>query len=931
MLDGYRSPQLMREQSKGSFLDRISEAAWRHANETAIEFGSHGVSYAELDRRSNAVAAAIAAMSLSHNSLIALMMRRSDEMLVGALGILKAGHAYIPIDPAFPEDRVAYMISHSDAQAIVVDAASAAPHGPGVYRTYSELEQEGRGLPLPVVVRNDDDLAYVIYTSGSTGTPKGVMVPVSSVCNFLDSMAVAPGLSQQDVLLAVTTFSFDIAVLELFLPLTVGARAVIADETCVDDGAKLADLMSQCNATVMQATPATWRMLLASDWQGKKDLKVLCGGEAAPPELMAELCACTAEVWNMYGPTETTIWSSCYRVPAGAQQIYLGPPIASTQLYVVDENGSEVGTSEPGELYIGGEGLATGYLKDETQTRERFVKAPQLCSDGLLYRTGDLVSRDAEGNIAFIGRLDNQVKIRGYRIELGEIESALRAHPDVAQAAVITANIDGDKCLVAYITSESGEPPALASLRTVVDSKLPYYMMPQYFVALPELPLTPNRKIDRKALPGIDDVVPISDAEFVAASTDVEKAIRDIWCDVLHLEDVGIHSDFFHIGGHSLTATRVWSRLKSRLGINLSLKTVFEISTISGLAKEVAEVRETDAADTGIPVISRMKRPEMSVAQQRFWYIDQLAGDLPLYNLCASFRFKGNLDQGALNNALNAIIARHEILRTQLVWEEGRPLQAIKPALKYALESDDLSALGEKEAYDELMAKMQTRIKRKVLLDQTPAFDACLYRLSSDDHVLFFMPHHVIWDGWSFDVFLSELKAFYEEEIGQKEADLPELPIQYADFAEWHRKQVEDETFSSQLEYWEEVLGNELPLLNLPTDYARPQQFGFEGRTKYVKFGAPVIVAVGELARQNRTTVNVVVLALYYGLLHRYTGQDDIIIGSPIQGRLAEETENLIGLFVNTVPIRVSLAGNPTINELVCRVRDTALEAYQKQ
>lgn len=914
------------------FVASILNAMSQYSSDTATRCQGIRVSYRELDVRSAAVAAAIAEKDLPRNCPIGVMMDRSNELLVVLLGVLRAGHAFVPVDPQFPIQRTRYMVEHSGVPLVICDPGLRNRVSGAESETVHELELNGEGCKPADNFANGDDLAYVIYTSGSTGTPKGVMISRAAVSNFLSSMSVTPGIEKQDVLLAVTTVSFDIAYLELFLPLTVGAVVEIASRRAALDGVELGSLIDSCAATVMQATPATWQMLFAAGWSGNRKLKVLCGGEAAPTELFELLYESTASVWNMYGPTETTIWSSCYEVSDTSKPILLGPPIQNTEFHVLDEDDREVAPGGEGELHIGGSGLADGYYRDDVLSNERFVELPHVCSDARLYKTGDLVRLIDRERISFVGRNDNQVKIRGFRIELGEIEFAIAAHAAVEQVAARVVNSEvGEKTLAAYFTVSGGSTPSLGELRDCVLLRLPAYMVPQRFLLLEQMPLTPNRKIDRKALDGILPLATIADGPLVAPRNEAEHEIHDIWCEMLGVDRVGVDQDFFQIGGHSLTATRMWARLKSRLAIDIPLKTVFELTTISALAERISTLNETKSSQNQIPVISRLRAPVMSVTQQRFWYIDQLTKESPLFNLCAAFRLAGPLLRPSMQSAFEQLIARHEILRTTLSWDADHPLQIIQPALNFELETEDLSDDPPDKSFERLMTSVNVRIKRKVLLDTAPAFDTCLYILGEHDHVLFFMPHHVIWDGWSFDIFLAELKSLYEADVAGETAALPELPIHYADYSDWHRKRVEGTALDSQLQYWRTVLDNDLPILDMPTDFPRPTQFNFDGATEYIEFDSDVVAGIADLAGQNSTTVNVVVLALYFGLLHRYTGQDDIIVGSPIQGRLSEETENLIGLFVNTLPIRGDLSGDPNIVELVCRVRDAALEAYQNQ
>ena len=910
-----------------SFLERIAHVSQADPDRIAVRFGPRTLTYGELAAKTDRIAAALVERGIAAGSLLGVSMHRSDDMLCAVLGVLKAGCAYVPVDPAFPQDRRTYILETSRCAAVIADADVSVEHA-AVLDLPSLL---GGTSSRPAPAAEAESLAYVIFTSGSTGRPKGVMVPHRAVDNFLESMAERPGMTRDDVLLAVTTLSFDISVLELFLPLTVGARVVIAAEEDCANGERLMELMREHRVTVMQATPSTWRMLFEAGWTGNRDLKVLCGGEAATRDLVDKLAQCTASLWNMYGPTETTVWSSCGRLSAGDGPISLGTAIANTELYVLDERNEPVPEGGEGELYIGGLGVTQGYFGRPDLTAERYIDFPRF--GGILYRTGDIVRRLENGELEYRHRADSQVKLRGYRIELGEIESVLNEQPEVIQAAVAIKKLDQEDCLAAYVV---GEPAGLepAQLRARLAERLPEYMLPQVFVRLDALPLTPNKKVDRKALPDPQATSRLGGPPPGAAAAQMsgtEQAVAEIWCSVIGLAAVGPEDDFYSIGGHSLLATRIWARVKSHFSIELPLKDVFTARTVRALAQRVDAGKSQDTAHVSIPVTSRMSAPLMSLAQQRFWYIDQITPQRTLFNLCAAWRLRGAFSVEALRQAFQGMIARHEILRTALVWDDEVPKQVIRPALRYELPEEDLSALAADEREPELMRRIHSRIEQEMQLDRDPLFDAMLYRLGPDEQVLFFMPHHVIWDGWSFDIFLAELKELYEAHIESRAPRLPELPIQYADYAVWHRDRLESAALAEQRAYWTAKLSGELPTLDLRTDRPRPMQFSNRGDTQHIRFDRAVVSALQSLAVECHTTINVVTLAIYFALLKRYTGQDDIIVGSPIQGRLTEETENLIGLFVNTLPIRVDLSGNPSFKELVGRVRVAALDAYEHQ
>jgi amino acid adenylation domain-containing protein len=560
-------------------------------NAIAVMCEGQQLTYKELNRRANHLAHYLQTLGVGPEVLVGICVERSLEMLVGLLGILKAGGVYVPLDPAYPLERLAFMLEDSQAAVLVTQQrlmAGLRNHGAQVVYLDTDWEAiatQQEENPVSRVMANT--LAYVIYTSGSTGKPKGVQITHGSVVNFLQAMRQQPGLTDKDILLAVTTLSFDIAALELFLPLTVGARLVVASRAVVLDGAQLAAQLTATGATVMQATPTTWRLLIESGWPGSPHMKILCGGEALSRDLadrLLERCAC---LWNLYGPTETTIWSAAHQVRTGEDPVPIGRPIAMTQFYVLDAHLQPVPVGIPGELYIGGLGLARGYLHRPELTAEKFVRHTfHDASDTRLYKTGDLVRYRADGTLEFLGRIDNQVKMRGFRIELGEIESLLAYHPAIRQS-VVTVWEDGpaEKRLVAYMVTAPGSAPSVNELRALLTQTLPDYMVPSTFVFLDALPLTPNAKVDRRALPPPPLNRPQLDTAFVAPTTEVEQQIAAIWRDVLSIDQVGMRDNFFDLGGHSLLAVQVHTKLRALFGRDLPLVDLFRHPTVGALAR----------------------------------------------------------------------------------------------------------------------------------------------------------------------------------------------------------------------------------------------------------------------------------------------------------------------------------------------------------
>jgi amino acid adenylation domain-containing protein len=893
----------------------------------AVTAGEVSLTYAELDARANRLAAHLGSSGVTRGSLVGLFMDRSVDMVVSLLGILKAGGAYVPLDPAFPKDRLAFMVEDAALQVIVTTTALIGELPPHAAKLVDVAALPAGPSTRVTQSAGPRDVAYVIYTSGSTGKPKGVEVPHLAVVNFLSSMKAEPGLAASDVLLAVTTLSFDIAVLELQLPLTVGARVVIATRDQATDGAQLKALLELHRATVMQATPSTWRLLLAAGWTGGAPFKALVGGEAVPRELANELARRTASAWNMYGPTETTVWSTCARFESPVTRVLIGTPIANTTAWVLDAALNPVPIGVPGELHLGGDGVTRGYLHRPELTQERFIDDP-FAPGAKLYKTGDVARVLPGGSLEYLRRNDNQVKVRGYRIELGEIESALVRHPGLTQAAVVVReDRPGDVRLVAYLVGTSPGDPAL---RAHLKGSLPDYMVPQHFVVLPALPLTPNNKIDRKALPA-----PSLDAAaetHVEPSNPTEKAVEAIWRDVLGRARVSIHDDFFALGGHSLLAAQVMTRINRELQVGLSMRKLFEAPTIAGLSALISGPgHQTSAPVAAIPHRTWEGTAPASLMQQRMWFLEQMQPGMAVNNLPSAFRFKGRIDHAALKKSLNAIIARQPSMRTYFELEDGAPVQRVMPSFELGLEPVDLSAMPVNQRDVELMSQLRAAANENIDLSRGPLLRARYFILSENESVLFYMPHHAIWDGWSFDIFLDELAKHYAAYTAGKAPQVPALPITYQDFAGWHRDWLNGPELERQTAYWKKQLGGELQDLNFPTDRPRAATFTYRGATEPFNLTKEEISALTAVARQSSATLYMVLLAAFKTLLYRYTGQEDLLVGTPIRGRSQPEVENLIGFFVNALVLRTKPTGARSFRDFLGDVRTTVLDAFSHQ
>ncbi|MEU8820498.1 amino acid adenylation domain-containing protein [Actinoplanes sp. NPDC048796] len=825
------------------------------------------LTYAELDVRVGELARRLAGLGARPGRIVAIRLPRTAELLVALLAVQRTGAAYLPLDPSFPEERLAWMLTDS-APALLVDGDGVTP-----------LERPGSVSA---------DAAYVLYTSGSTGRPKGVVVTRRNLVNFLLAMRSLIPLTAGDRLLAVTTVSFDISALELYLPLLSGAAVVVAAKESVQDPAVLAALVASTGATVVQATPTLWRALtdVPGGTSAVAGLRVLVGGEALPPDLAAALRASAASVTNLYGPTETTIWSTAASVDGA--EVTVGRPVWNTRAYVLDAALRPVPDGFPGELYLAGEGVALGYLNRPSLTASRFVADPFVPGERM-YRTGDLARRRTTGEFDVLGRVDHQVKLRGFRIELGEVEAALAAADGVQRAvALIREDRPGDRRLVAYFVG--GAAPA--DLRRLLASELPDYMVPAAFVPLDELPQTPNGKLDRNALPEPD--LSGGGAEE-APRTPQEEMLAGVFAEVLGVPGVGRRDDFFALGGHSLLAARVASRARTLFGADLSLRDVFDAPTVAGLAARAGTVRPAST-------ITRGAGTEMSSAQRRLWFLSRLDGPNPTYNLPLALELSGDLDTGALQAALVDVVERHEPLRTVFADRDGEPYPVVRGA-EIGLRTGTSIAGAVREPFD-ITAEIPIRAV-----------------LAGD--VLLLVVHHIAGDEWSLTPLLDDLATAYAaRRRGEAPAWTP-LPVRYADYAAWHNGL----DLSAQVDFWRTALDGAPATLRLPTDRPRPAHPGEHGGT--VTF--PVDPSVRELARRHGVTLFMTVQAAVAALLHRMGAGDDIPLGTPVAGRGDDALERLVGFFVNTVVLRTDVGGDPCFAELLRRVRDTDLAALAHQ
>ena len=933
--------RLLKEKGRASqpadlTVHRLFEAqAARTPDAPAVVFEGLTTTYGELNAAANRLAHHLRGQGVGPETLVGLCVERSPRMLVGLLAVLKAGGAYVPIDPTYPADRVRYMITDAAVPVLLTEAALVATLPTGQARVVvvdddfaatSAANLDGATAPAA--------RAYVIYTSGSTGQPKGVQVPHGALSNFLQSFRQSLGIKASDALLAVTTLSFDIAGLELFLPLIVGARIELASREEAADGVRLAHRIATAGVTFLQATPATWRLLLESGWPGHPDLTLLCGGEALPRALADRLLPKGRELWNLYGPTETTIWSSACKVEPGDGPPLIGKPIAQTQLYVLDARLRPVPVGVAGELYIGGDGLARGYLNRPGLTADRFVPDHLGTRPGArMYRTGDLARWHADGTLECLGRVDHQVKIRGFRVELGEVEAAIAHHPRVSQVvAVAREDATGEQALVAYLVPRPGPAPTVADLRQAIGASLPDYMIPSAFVLLDEIPLTPNGKVDRNALPAPDAGRAAPSGIYVPPRNAIEEAVAAAFGDVLGRDRIGVRDDFFALGGHSLMAAQLLARLRDAFGVEIPLKDLFDASTVAALAHRVEDALRAQSGEV-VPPIEKADRSAplpASFAQQRLWFLDQLEPNQATYNLPVAVRLRGELDHAALGHAFDELARRHESLRTTFAAVDGRPIQVIAPTLKIDLPIDDLTHLPVADREAEALRRLKNEARRPFDLARGPLIRVALVKIAATEHVAIVNTHHVISDGWSVGVLVRDMAAFYDAYTHGAASQLPPLTIQYADYAAWQRRWLDGPALQKQLDFWTGQLAG-MPNLEIPTDRPRPAIRAGRGSEQVATLAPAVVAALKDLGRTEGATPFMALLGAFQVLLARYSGQEDIAVGSPIAGRTRSEMEDLIGFFANTIVFRGDLTGDPSFRAVLRRSKAAVLAAVAYQ
>ncbi|MFD0340950.1 amino acid adenylation domain-containing protein [Streptomyces sp. NPDC127117] len=898
---------------------------------TALVFGDQAWTYRQLDDRANQIAWGLLAKGIEPGHIVALHTRRSFSTIAGLLGVLKAGAGYLPVDPALPAARITYMLEDSGATVMLADHATSRMSSDLDTLVLDDAETWMRhSCSRPSVTVRPGDLAYLIYTSGSTGQPKAVMVPHSAIVNHTVWIVSDVWRGKPLRFLHRMSLSFDASGLEIYGPLTSGGTVVLTPSQTGIDMDELRELVTSGEIDVLGVTPPVLREALAVRALAGTRLRwLMCGGEALEPELVAECAAQVPgiEVANFYGPTETCVNSTYF--PARLHQgqgpgpLPIGSPIRGTSVYVVDETLNPVPHGVAGELLIGGAGVTRGYHGRPGLTAELFIPDPFGPPGARLYRTGDLVRRGTAGELEFLGRIDHQVKLRGFRIELGEIEAALAGLDGVTDAVVTAVHhpTDGTR-LVGYVTGDADT----RVLRDELSARLPDYMVPSMLSSLDKIPLTSSGKLDRAALPEPDQVG--FGEGHVSPRDPIEQLLTELFAEVLgvDLARVGVHDDFFALGGHSLLVTRLIARARSVLAVSLAPRDVFEDRTIASLAARIRQARRTAPLQPIRPVDGDGPAP-LSPAQERLWFLEQLRPGTTTYTTAVEYRLRGVLDVAALRAALSDVVDRHDALRTIYAPGVERPEQIVLEQVDLPWEFHDLHHRDESA----VRALVNAIVREPFDLTAGPLLRARLLGISAEEHLLVLTVHHIAFDGWSFNVLTRELAHYYRARVNRTAPDLPAMSLQHVDFAAWQRDWLSSGPAVEQLGYWRDRLADAPAALNLPVDRPRPAVQSHRGAFEPVLIPTDLVERLRDLGKREGVTLFMTLLTGFKILLARYTAVADIVVGTPIANRNRVELEQMIGFLVNTLALRTDLTGDPTLSELLGRVRETCLGAYANQ
>ncbi|TCV59961.1 non-ribosomal peptide synthetase [Pseudomonas fluorescens] len=918
----------------------LNEQARRTPQRIALRWDGGQLDYAELHAQANRLAHYLRDKGVGPDVCVAIACERSPQLLVGVLAIIKAGGAYVPLDADYPAERLAYMLDDSGVDLLLTQTAllERLPTCDGVsVIAMDALHLEQWPSNPPGLHLHGDHLAYVIYTSGSTGQPKGVGNTHAALAERLQWMQATYGLDTTDVLMQKAPISFDVSVWECFWPLITGSQLVLAGPGEHRDPHRIAQLVQQFGVTTLHFVPPLLSLFVEEPLSARCTSlrRLFCGGEALPAELRNRVLAQlpSAQLHNRYGPTETAINVTHWHcTEADGERSPIGRPLGNVLCRVLDSDLNPVPAGVPGELCIGGLGLARGYLGRPGLSAERFVADPMGPAGARLYRTGDRARWGADGVIEYLGRLDQQVKLRGFRVEPQEIEARLLAQDGIAQVAVLVRDTSAGPQLIGYYTAPEvthGQDELNTRLKAALAAELPDYMVPAQLLRLDAMPLSPSGKLDRRALPEPQWQV----REHVEPVSALEQQVAGIWRDVLGLARIGLRDDFFALGGHSLLATQIISRTRQACDVELPLRTLFEASELGAFAEQVRLIQASGQTNRQPPIekVDRSQPVPLSYSQQRMWFLWQMEPDSPAYNVGGMARLRGVLDVGRFEAALQALILRHETLRTTFPSVDGVACQQVHGETGLRMGWRDFSMLAADIRQQRVQQLADSEAHQPFDLETGPLLRACLVKTAEHEHYFVLTLHHIVTEGWAMDIFARELSALYEAFVDDRESPLEPLPVQYLDYSVWQRQWLESGERQRQLDYWTAQLGREHPLLELPGDRPRPSVQSHRGELFRFDLSDELAARVRAFNAQQGLTLFMTMTAALAVLLYRYSGQTDLRIGAPVANRIRPESEGLIGAFLNTQVLRCQLDGQMSVGELFEQVRHTVIEGQSHQ
>lgn len=902
-----------------SFLDLFADRVGQHPEKVAVRDSEKDYSYGELDRQSTQIAAYLnRQFGTKNRSPIAVLLHRSADLILVLLGILKSGRPYIPFDPSFPEERLQYIISHSQAKILIQDKETILKDNDSIVKIalneIFNVEETQEAAQSNSILPNDT--AYLIYTSGSTGNPKGVEIGHRALLNFLTSFQVSHGLAADDVMYSVTNSSFDMSLLEFFAPLISGASLYVAKQELLSNPKSIIDNLKELRPTIIHATPSFYQMLFHAGWTGDKALRILCGGDLISESLAEKMVAHSAAVWNVYGPSETTIWSSYKKFESAGDANNIGKPVQNTQIYILDEYLQLLPIGTPGAIYIAGLGLAKGYYKNKELTKAKFIENPY--GDGRLYETGDLGKWTAEGDILFLGRNDNQVKIRGYRIELGDIETKLNDLEEVKTAVVVAKKGDEqDAILMAFVILEQ-EETSMEAITAALAASLPHYMIPNLMIPVQEFPLTPNQKVDRKALSLRSIESHDNKNNFKAPNSKLEIELAEYWQEILNSEvPISTHQNFFALGGHSLTAVKLIGFISERLQLEVPLKAIFDFPTIESQARYLSRLQPSELL--AISPAAPKDLYALTPAQHSIWLAAQQAEGSIAYNMSAAFLVEGAIDLPKMKLAMWQIIDEHEILRTNFIEKEGIPYQKIKPGKEV-----NFDIARNKSTMESIHEQLDQLTNKEFDLQNDLLLRTELFALEAGQNLLFFSTHHIVMDGQSLEVFIKELIERYNQKT-ERTKRKPDL--QFKDYSEWLNREILN-LATTQKRFWKDYLSGYQKKETFDRD-AEAVSNDPNGASSLLEFSEELTAGLKSIAVEQKVTFFSVLLSALVVLSNQLAEHSDICIATADSGRDRPELKDQLGMFVKTILVRTQIGADQDFIELLNEVQSNLLKTSE--